>query len=178
VRWWWLVPIAVVLFGLYLAWTSTRLDRLHARVDAARAALDAQLVRRSAVTLELAASGLLDPASSLLLASVAHSARAASVSEREVAESDLTRALLAALDGRESHEPLLTDPAGEDLVTELDASSTKVQLARRFHNDAVRATLAVRRKGLVRALRLAGHAPEPRFFEMEDTPVGVSPGGE
>ncbi len=74
---WWSLVVIVVLLGMYVSWTSTRLDRLHARVDAARAALDAQLVRRSAVTIELAASGLLDPASSLLLAGAAHRARAA-----------------------------------------------------------------------------------------------------
>jgi hypothetical protein len=46
----WLIG-AVVLTVLLTAWvifTLTRLDRLHARVDAAQAALDAQLVRRAA----------------------------------------------------------------------------------------------------------------------------------
>src|SRR5689334_17077680 len=37
---------------MWVTFTLTRLDRLHARVDAARAALDAQLVRRSAALLE------------------------------------------------------------------------------------------------------------------------------
>ncbi|MCW2667162.1 MAG: hypothetical protein JWN57_2124, partial [Frankiales bacterium] len=38
----------VVVLALYVTWTAGRLDRLHARVDAAWAALDAQLVRRAA----------------------------------------------------------------------------------------------------------------------------------
>jgi hypothetical protein len=42
---------AVLAFGVYLSWTAGRIDRLHARIDAARAALDAQLVRRASVTL-------------------------------------------------------------------------------------------------------------------------------
>src|SRR5260370_30418612 len=85
-----------MLVGVCVSWRAGRLDRLHARVEAARAALDAALVRRSAVALELAAGGLLDPATSLLIASAAHDARAAGQLD-EGAQSDLTRALRAAL---------------------------------------------------------------------------------
>src|SRR5260370_22271900 len=91
-----LIIIAAILVGVYVSWRAGRLDRLHARVEAARAALDAALVRRSSVSAELAASGLLDPATSLLIAGAAHDARAAGEPD-ERAESDLTRALRAAL---------------------------------------------------------------------------------
>ena len=91
-----LIVVAAILIGVYVSWRAGRLDRLHARVEAARAALDAALVRRSAVALELAAGGLLDPATSLLIAGAAHDARAAGEPD-ERAESDLTRALRAAL---------------------------------------------------------------------------------
>ena len=57
-----LAVAAVLLAGWYLSFSATRLDRLHARVEGARSALDAQLVRRASVALQLAASGLLDPA--------------------------------------------------------------------------------------------------------------------
>src|SRR3954451_6259011 len=40
--------------GGYLSWHAGRLDRLHSRTNAAWASLDAQLVRRAAVTAELA----------------------------------------------------------------------------------------------------------------------------
>ena len=80
--WFWLVVVLVVLAG-YVASTSNRLDRLHARLDATRAALDAQLLRRAAVTLEIAASGLLDPATRVLLAGAAHEARAEPGEARE-----------------------------------------------------------------------------------------------
>jgi hypothetical protein len=43
-------------------------------------------------------------------------------------------------------------------------------MARRFHNDAVRAARAVRDHRVVRWLRLAGHAPFPLAFEMDDEP--------
>src|SRR4051812_41904474 len=41
---------------MWITFTLTRLDRLHARVDAARAALDAQLVRRAAALQHVAES--------------------------------------------------------------------------------------------------------------------------
>src|ERR1700690_3744616 len=70
------IIVAIVLFlGVYVSWRAGRLDRMHARLEAARAALDVTLVRRSSVALELASSGFLDPATSLLLASAAHEAR-------------------------------------------------------------------------------------------------------
>ena len=88
-----IIAIAVaILVGVYVSWRAGRLDRLHARVETARAVLDAALVRRSSVALELAACGLLDPATSLLLAGAAHDARAAG-EPNELAESDLSRAL-------------------------------------------------------------------------------------
>ncbi len=59
--WWFWLVVVFVLLASYVTATSNRLDRLHARIDATRAALDAQLLRRAAVTLEIAASGLLDP---------------------------------------------------------------------------------------------------------------------
>ncbi len=44
-------------------------------------------------------------------------------------------------------------------------------LARKFYNDAVAATRAARRRWLVRLLRLAGGAPLPEFFEIDDSLV-------
>ena len=66
------IGVAILLAGVYLWLTANRLDRLHARVEGSRSALDAQLVRRSSVALELATSQLLDPATSLLLTEAAH----------------------------------------------------------------------------------------------------------
>ena len=63
-----LIAVAAVLVGVYVSWRAGRLDRLHKRTETARAALDAALVRRSSVAQELAACGVLDPATSLLLA--------------------------------------------------------------------------------------------------------------
>lgn len=162
--------LALFAAGVYLSWTAGRLDRLHARVDAARAALDAQLVRRSAVALELATAGILDPAAAVLIAGAAHEAREVEPPAREQAESDLSRALRAALDQPGQHEELLAVAPGRSLLAELDTAAHRVVMARRFHNDAVRATTAVRRKRHVRYLRLAGHAPDLVSFECDDAP--------
>ena len=70
------IVVALALFtGVYVSWRAGRIDRLHARVEMARAALDVTLLRRSSVALELATSGLLDPATSLLLAAAVHGTR-------------------------------------------------------------------------------------------------------
>ncbi|REE94687.1 hypothetical protein [Thermomonospora umbrina] len=164
----WVAVISLV--AVYVSWRATRLDRLHVRVETARAALDAALVRRAAVALELAASRLLDPATSLVLATAAHEARTADVDGREFAESDLSRALRAVVDQPDFRETLASRGDGTALLDELDAAAQKVSFARRFYNDAVSATRIARRKLLVRAIPLAGRAPVPDFFEIDDGP--------
>src|SRR6266542_4413477 len=120
--------VAGVLFvvGLYISWRASRLDRLHARVDTARAALDAALVRRAAIALELAASRLLDPATSLLLATAAHEARTADSDGREFAESDLSRALRAVVDQPDFRKTLSARDDGTAVLDELEAAAQKV----------------------------------------------------
>ncbi len=171
-----LAIVAVVLAALawYLSFSATRLDRLHARVEGTVEALDAQLVRRASVVIELATSGLLDPAAALLLAEAARRARDADPVARPSAESELSQALCAALAPDTLDADVLEDPVGRQLLAELGAACRRVQLARRFHNDAVRATCAVRSNPLIRLFRLAGHARMPVSFEMDDAaPEGL-----
>jgi hypothetical protein len=163
------IVIAVLaISGVYVSWRAGRLDRLHTRVETARAALDAALVRRSSVTLEIASSGLLDPAASLLLADLAHDARSTTTG-RELAESDLTRALRTVFGGPDFRESIDPGSGGEELVAELESTAQQVFIARKFYNDAVAVTVAARRRPLARTLRLAGGAPLPEFFEIDDT---------
>ena len=162
-----LVAIAVVvLLVLYVTWTAGRLDRLHARVDASAAALDAALVRRAAAARAVAAHlppGLAADA----LSRAADDALEAGQDGREGVENDLSRALRTAV-------PLLaTDP----VLAELETAGTRVGLARSFHNAAVRDTRAVRLRRLPRGLRLAGHRDLPEFFEIDDTRTGTTPAG-
>ncbi|MCW2937678.1 MAG: hypothetical protein JWN00_663 [Actinomycetia bacterium] len=161
----------LVLFGMYAFWRAGRLDRLHVRLETARAGLDAALVRRAAVALELAASRLLDPATSLLLATAAHEARTADNERREFAESDLSRALRAVVD-QPGFRPGLGDRA-DALLDELETAAQKVAFARRFFNDAVATIRTARRRMMARALPLAGRAQLPEFFEIDDVPPAL-----
>lgn len=187
---WALLSLAVlVLLGWYLLFSASRLDRLHRRVEGAQAALDNQLLRRATAATELASSGVLDPASSLLVAGAAVEAigagegRAAQVAldpfsgsrmaehdaDREAAESDLSRALRATLDELPPDHPAVTG----DHLTALAAICLRVCLARRFHNDAVLQAQSVRRKPVVRWGRLQGRAPVPETVEMDDEPPRI-----
>lgn len=166
------IVLAVLgLIGLYLSMTAGRLDRLHLRIAAAERSLDAHLLRRSSVAAEISAAGVLDPATSMLIAEAAHEARMgqdATPLQRSRAESDLTAALEAALSDEEDVSEAMSEEVGRQLLAELLASWTRLELARRFHNDAVRACRQVRRQRLVRLFRLAGHTPLPDTWEMDD----------
>jgi hypothetical protein len=172
------IVVAVILFlGVYVSWRAGRLDRMHTRLEAARAALDVTLVRRSSVVLELAASGLLDPATGVLLAEAAHEARGGQgadladqeLAQRELAQSNLSRALRAAFAQPGFRAALDDEDDAADLLAELEATAHQVLVARKFYNTAVAVTRDARRKPLVRLLRLAGHAELPEFFEMDDS---------
>ncbi len=205
-----LVIAAALFVGVYVSWRAGRIDRLHARADMARAALDVTLLRRSSVALELATSGLLDPATSLLLANAVDGTRTAEPwpgasgetgnppasggrgglggkaspqdrgdpggssprdqhRPRDLAESDLTRALRAAFSQPGFRSSLSGDEGADELLAEVEAASHQVFLARKFYNDLAAATREARRRPLARALRLAGKAPAPEFFEMDDS---------
>src|SRR5260370_35517443 len=166
------VVAAIAIVGVYVSWRAGRLDRLHARLEAARAALDAAVVRRSSVALELASSGLLDPATSLLLADAAHAARSGQDGQ-ELPQSNLTRALRAVFGQPGFRSSLYGRDGAEELLTELEGAAHQVFLARKFYNDAAATTRRARRRPLVRLRRRAGRPPLPGFFEIEDSPVGT-----
>lgn len=165
---WFVVLVAVaaavvVLGGLFLVATANRLDRLHIRLDAGWAALDAALARRAVVARTVAA-GALPPAEAACLHKAADAAETAPRAEREAAENELTR-LLAAID-RERLPPRLAD--------ELADAEQRVVIARRVHNDAVRDTLALRRRRKVRYFKLAGTAPQPEYFEIAEPDLNTT----
>lgn len=144
--------LALLLVGSCLL-RANRLDRLHVRTDAAKAALFAALERRAVVA--RAAAVLLDDQA--LLATAAR-AETAAASEREAAENDLGKLL----------GDLPVERLPGPLRAELTDAEQRVMLARRVHNDAVRDTLALRSRRLVRWLRLAGTAPVPGYFEIAE----------
>lgn len=144
---------------------ANRLDRLHVRTDAARAALFAALERRAVVARSVALA-LGDES----LRAVSARTETAPAPDREAAENDLGR-LLRGLD---------RDGLPAALGAELSDAEQRVMIARRVYNDAVRDTLALRSRRLVRWLRLAGNAPTPGYFEIvefdpEAAPVDTAP---
>jgi len=167
-----LIGIALaVLLAWYISYGAARLDRLHTRVEGALSVLDAQLVRRAEATLELANSGALDAASALILAGAASDSLEADTTDqrsREAIESDLTQALEVAL-GDETLRRLRADEVvGTPVLQRVATANQRMQLARRFLNDAVTDVRRVRRKPGVRLLHLAGHAELPQTFEIDD----------
>lgn len=170
----WLIAAVVVavLITSWITFTITRLDRLHARVDAAQAALDAQLVRRAAALLHVAESsvGGLDTDERARLERVSGAALSASLDDREGAENAVGRAMID-LAGQHTDLP-------PSAIEELREAGTRVLIARRFYNDAVRDTRALRARRMPRLLRLAGNRDMPQFFDIDDTlPIYQPPGG-
>jgi hypothetical protein len=167
-----LLVSVVVATAAWLSWTATRLDRMHHRIDVARETLSALLLRRSAVTVELAASDALDPASRLVLLDAAHRARNAGPDQVEPAESALSEALRAVLAEVDLPELLANGraPGLATLVDELAQACARVELARRFHNDVVVSARALRSRRRVRWLRLAGRAGPLRTVDLDDVP--------
>ena len=164
-----LIVFVVMISGVYISWRAGRLDRLHNRVETARTALDLALVRRSSAAYELATSGLLDPATSLLLADAVRRAKDAATAERDLAESDLTRALRAAFGQPGFRAELDGKEGAKELVGDVEAAAHQVYIARKFYNDVAARTIDARRRPLARVFRLSGNAPPPEFFEMEDS---------
>jgi hypothetical protein len=164
---WLIAAVSVaILLTLWVTLTLTRLDRLHARVDAAQSALDAQLVRRAAALLQLAERPDSDlvPDRAAELSGTARAALAVSQwqdPDRRTVENQVGRAIA----GLQPDRPRL--PA--DAVTELAEAATRVMIARRFFNDAVRDTRTLRARRMPRLLHLAGRRELPLFFDIDDT---------
>ena len=175
-EWVTIVVVLVLILGWYLSYSAARLDRLHTRVESTSAALDAQLVRRAEATLEVANAGHLDAASGLILASAAAESLATVEGDpdREAVESDLTDALHAALSPITIDALRAIDEPTSESLTRIADAGIRVQMARRFHNDAVIDVRRVRRKTVVRVFRLAGHAELPATIEFDDElPAGL-----
>src|SRR6187401_3567265 len=145
------VIVAVILSGILLAYsTANRLDRLHVRADLSWQALDAALARRAVVARAVGgATSVSNSEQSRRLITLAARAERAERDEREGVENELSAAL-----SRIDIETLRPQ-----LVAELADAEARVLIARRFHNDSVRDTLALRTRRPVRWLHLGGTAP-------------------
>ena len=99
------------------------------------------MLRRSSAAYELASSGLLDPATSLLLADAVRRAREVGQAERDLAESDLTQALRAVFGQPGFRKELEDMDGGPELISEVEAAAQQVFIARKFYNDLAARTI-------------------------------------
>ena len=162
-----IVGIAALLavVALYCYYSAKRLDRLHRRIDAAGTALDSQLRRRAAAVAEFIASGELPASTAKPLRSLlADSQPVMGLShDREVVENALSRGLA---DLAERAPQLFRSPS--PAAAEVHDEALRATIARRFYNDTVRDALVLRDKRVVRCLGLAGRAPHPAYFDLDD----------
>ena len=162
------ILVFVALVALVGAWayrTANRLDRLHVRYDLSWQALDGALARRAVVARAVAIDAYGGAAvEGRRLAALADAAEGAPRHARESCENELSAALA------------MVDPASlpAGLIAELADAEARVLLARRFHNDAVRDTLALAERPLVRAFRLGGTAALPSYFEIVERPHALA----
>jgi len=166
--WWTILLVAMLVvvllvllgFGVWAYRAANRLDRLHVRYDLSWQALDAALARRAVVARTVAANAFGGPSDAVAqqLVTSADAAETAPRQAREGCENKLAAALA------------MVDPASvpAGVIAELADAEARVMLARRFHNDAVRDTLALRERRLVRLFRLAGTAKLPSYFEIAE----------
>jgi hypothetical protein len=151
----------VLLLLLWTLWTLTRLRRLEGRVARAWTALDTQLQRRAGLAHELARD---HPAAvgehrAAYLAAFAADARSPLAGDRELAENTLGRELRDLVENLPGVPPALR--------SDLAGTTTRVALARRFYNDAVRDMQALRHGRFSRVMRLHAARPLPRYFDIE-----------
>jgi hypothetical protein len=161
------LSILVVALGVYASWAAKRLDRLHRRLDTTAGALDDQLRSRARTVARVAATGgLPNPAAEALARAAAAAVGEPGLgSAREAVENALSRELSDAARGL---------PESSGALADLADAVTRASFARRFYNDAVRDVLVVRRRRIVRLLHLAGHAPRPMYFEIEDAAAAIA----
>jgi hypothetical protein len=139
----------------WCVWTATRLDRLHLLLEASRAGLRELLQQRAGVAIELASTGLEDPASAVLLMDAAVAARDSD--DDGPAQSRLTQVV-----------QLLDLPSSDPLVVRMSTLERQASMARRIHNDIAARTIDLRGRRRVRWFRLAGRAPVPEMVEFDD----------
>ncbi|AFC44532.1 NUDIX hydrolase [Mycobacterium intracellulare] len=163
------IAVLVAVLAVFGAWayrTANRLDRLHVRYDLSWQALDGALARRAVVARAVAIDAYGGASEGRRLAALADAAEGAPRPARETCENELSAALAAV-------NPASL-PAG--LIAELADAEARVLLARRFHNDAVRDTLALAERPLVRLFHLGGTAGLPSYFEIVERPHALAHG--
>ena len=157
--------------------TAQRLHRMHKRVDQAAISLAGSLDRRAVAVRGVARSmrriaeeiAVAEPERAALIEADADALNSATelaeevdvyqpqqLIEREKVENEITLLL------RRTDFSFIE----RDETEELQDAVSRVALARRFYNSAVREAISLHNAPLIRALHLAGRAPQPQFFNI------------
>ena len=173
-----IVAISIVVTATWAYLTAQRLHRLHKRCEQAAIALEGTLDRR-ALAARMVARAMRRTATHLgmdtaeaaemtreanTISHTAHIVEATACPQlvdlrnRETVENDLTLVLRRSDFSRVDHGDL----AG------LQEAALRVNLARRFYNNAVNEALALHTAPMVRFFRLSGHASQPYYFNIID----------
>lgn len=167
----WFVLIAV-LGILTLWWASNlagRLHQIHIRRDDLLISLRWQLIQREHLIsrlLEEQYFSLLDAEHISAAVEFANQQSNASLQDYLMAESQVSGELRDVF----SRVKIPISTAIFSIVQELAQCCYRIELARRFHNDAVGAAILLQKRLLVRIFRLAGNTAMPIAIDMDDTP--------
>ena len=165
---WVLVVTLLMVLTLWLARNlAGRLHQIHIRRDDLLISLRWQLIQRESLISRLLEENFFDSGDAQRISQVVEFANQQSNSNLEtylIAESQVSGEL------REVFERIqdLGSTATFSIVQELAQCCYRIELARRFHNDAVGAALLLHKRLLVRVFRLAGNTPLPTAIDMDD----------
>ncbi len=163
--------IALAYFGWKFSSLAGRLDRTHIRRDNLLNSLRQYLAIRATCVARLVASGKLDESKTEKLKIALEDLLIASEkSFRDYlsAESELSGLLFDVFEEESDIKDLMTSTNSATLIFDLARASKRIQLARRFHNDAVGASQLLHARTAVRLFRLAGHTKVPTTVDIDD----------
>ncbi len=171
-----LPTISLILFALiYLGWKlaslAARLDRTHIRRDNALNSLRQHLALRATAVARIVAAQKLEPdVANQFKIALEEILTASENSFRDYlsAESALTELLANTFSEEGSIAIFMDSTQSAAMIFDLTRASKRVQLARRFHNDAVGASLLLHARTAVRLFRLAGHTKAPTTVDLDD----------
>lgn len=166
-----LIVTITIYTALKMSSLAARLDRTHVRRDVALNSLRQHLaLRASCVARLVSSSKLLNQTSEKLRTGLEGVLDASEISFLEYlfAESELTRILCDEFDDASTIQEFMNSTKDSEIVFDLARAIKRVQLARRFHNDAVGASQLLHARSAVRLFRLAGHTQVPMTVDMDD----------
>jgi len=172
------IVMVLTAFVWHFSSLAARLHRTHLRRDQALNSLRQHLALRATCVARLVTSGILDDQTSKALKIGLESLiQKSETSFRDYlsAESDLTGLLVDSFSDASIVANLMESTQSASMIFDLTRSSKRVQLARRFHNDAVGASQLLHSRTAVRLFRLAGHTKVPTTVDLDDrVPEGLS----